>query len=677
MTISASGPSFVQLPGNGSGTIFSFPMKVFAASDVLVGFIPTSGAYVLQTSGYTVANIDVNGGGSVVFTTAPPSGTLVDIRTSTPLTQGTEFANLGAYLPENTTDALDRATRQIQDVYRQTYQFGIHGPDQESIPWPALPGAAQRANQGLVFDSNGLPVPGVLTTQPLTAGLVGSFFYPPTAAETNANITPNTAFAAGDPRRYGAVGNGTGDDSLAIANCILCNQVVNFPGTGFNFQVLNTMEVTAAGTQINGNGSTITIGAAFTINTLGQLLVFDITANHVTIQGLAFANLAAGVTSPPITAQNSLLRFNAGCNFGGVYNCQFTAWPDTAPFQCTVGFMQGTSHCTAAYNTYDGCGIGFSQGSKSTFAFNTCRNPVDASIAINSQSCLGAVIVGNVISNDSGRLLPGMITVEEGPSGWVIADNYLSGVTGVGISCLNIAVTTVVNGGIIANNYVDGSGLSTTNPGALIGVSQYYQGVQVINNFLIGVNVGNNNNAAVLISALGNVLRGNHIDASTGTSNIAAIIVTLAHSSLDIVDNYINNVGGSRAITFNAGDNSSARTLIKGNQFVGGSVAVDASLNTITNSPIWFENNESNAGTFYNPQSSDSLSRFFNSAHALDHPNFIRAGRSVYGDIVPTAGTWALGDTVYNIAPAASGVFAWVCVTAGAPGTWKTIAVGA
>ena len=37
----------------------------------------------------------------------------------------------------------------------------------------------------------------------------------------------------------------------------------------------------------------------------------------------------------------------------------------------------------------------------------------------------------------------------------------------------------------------------------------------------------------------------------------------------------------------------------------------------------------------------------------------------------PVAGTWAVGDIVFNTAPTAGGFIGWVCVTAGTPGTWK------
>ena len=43
-----------------------------------------------------------------------------------------------------------------------------------------------------------------------------------------------------------------------------------------------------------------------------------------------------------------------------------------------------------------------------------------------------------------------------------------------------------------------------------------------------------------------------------------------------------------------------------------------------------------------------------------------------YGSAAPTTGTWAAGDIVNNTAPTAGGFAGWICVTGGAPGTWKT-----
>lgn len=174
MTIASATPSFIQSPGNGTATNFAFPFKIFAATDLRVGFI-VAGVYTQQLGGFSVENIDVNGGGNAVFATPPPVGTTIDIRTDTPLTQTTEFANLGAFLPEAHTEAFDRLTRILQDLFRLTYTFGVHGPDQEDVPWTALPNPAARANMALLFDGNGLPTIGAIPTIAFTQSIWNAF----------------------------------------------------------------------------------------------------------------------------------------------------------------------------------------------------------------------------------------------------------------------------------------------------------------------------------------------------------------------------------------------------------------------------------------------------------------------------------------------------------------------
>lgn len=51
------------------------------------------------------------------------------------------------------------------------------------------------------------------------------------------------------------------------------------------------------------------------------------------------------------------------------------------------------------------------------------------------------------------------------------------------------------------------------------------------------------------------------------------------------------------------------------------------------------------------------------------------AGKNeITGTAAPTTGTWAVGDTCWNSAPAAAGTPGWVCTTGGTPGTWKAMA---
>lgn len=55
----------------------------------------------------------------------------------------------------------------------------------------------------------------------------------------------------------------------------------------------------------------------------------------------------------------------------------------------------------------------------------------------------------------------------------------------------------------------------------------------------------------------------------------------------------------------------------------------------------------------------------------------INAGPEINGTVVtwsgapPSTGTWSVGDIIYNTSPSSGGIFAWVCTTAGTPGTWS------
>ena len=81
----------------------------------------------------------------------------------------------------------------------------------------------------------------------------------------------------------------------------------------------------------------------------------------------------------------------------------------------------------------------------------------------------------------------------------------------------------------------------------------------------------------------------------------------------------------------------------------------------------------------------------FNSDHTTDQSTNTSYGNTIIGGALsaagfptgnsnlyyqasaaPVAGTWKVGDIVYNSVPAASGNIGFVCVTAGTPGTWKT-----
>lgn len=289
MTI-ASLLTSIQATGNGVTTAFAFNNKVFAATDLVVTLIDTLGNQYPFTNfqnsatglSYQVNNVDVDSGCQVVFSAPITNGWTVDMRTnvfadqSAPWPQSTSIKNQGSFFPELHEEAFDRAARIVQDLWRLTYTYGIHGPDIESAPWPALPIASLRKGLALMFDpSTGLPTVGVPTTQTLTAGLIGLLLYEQTAAELAAGVTPAVyQYPPGQLDRYllnATPGTTPMDSALTAAvaqaqqtggaSVLIGNQYAlansNTVPAGITMEVLDTGSFTIA------SGKTLTINSAF------------------------------------------------------------------------------------------------------------------------------------------------------------------------------------------------------------------------------------------------------------------------------------------------------------------------------------------------------------------------------------------------------------------------------
>lgn len=228
-------------PSNGIALGYNYPNKIFAATDLqLTAFDLTGIPYLFSyVSGVifsqpslgitaTITNIDVDVGAIITLSGPLINGWTFDIRSVVAETQLTSIKNQGSFLPDLHEEGLDKLTRTTQDLNRRTYVFGIHGPDNESVAWPMLPGATTRANTGLVFDGNGLPTVGFIptnaVTQPLfNALMAGTPALSATSAEAAAVglVIVNGTYAVGNILRYGIVPNNpaaaTNNTSIAKA----------------------------------------------------------------------------------------------------------------------------------------------------------------------------------------------------------------------------------------------------------------------------------------------------------------------------------------------------------------------------------------------------------------------------------------------------------------------------
>lgn len=282
MTI-ASTATTQQYVRNGTTTQWSYPNKIFSAADLIVTDLDTATPPNTVTLAlgidYTVSNVDIDTGATVTTTVGGVAGHTLDIRSSIAELQSTSIKNQGSFLPELHEEAFDRLTRLIQDVMRKAYTYGIHGPDNEVPQWLALPPAATRRGNALMFDPiTGLPTLGVPNTQTITTGLLAPFLnLQQTAAEIANGVMPtNFGYAPGHIWRYGADPLGIIDASTAINNALLCNSLVYGPkGTYKCASILNMK----SGQTFYGDGSSTVL----TSSTGSQV--------HVQMSGLTRATL--------------------------------------------------------------------------------------------------------------------------------------------------------------------------------------------------------------------------------------------------------------------------------------------------------------------------------------------------------------------------------------------------
>lgn len=145
-----------------SGTALPVTFKVFTAADLKVVRLNTSTGVetsLVLGSDYTVAlngNQNTNPGGTVNLTVAASATSTVTITSDIANLQPTDLTNQGGFYPEVITDALDRATIQIQQMSEDVGR-SLKGPISDGNLNMELPTAAQRANSFLAFDANGVP----------------------------------------------------------------------------------------------------------------------------------------------------------------------------------------------------------------------------------------------------------------------------------------------------------------------------------------------------------------------------------------------------------------------------------------------------------------------------------------------------------------------------------------
>lgn len=296
-----TGTSFQAL-STGVNTVYSYLNKIFQASDLAITaydassnpfpFIWMSGStFACVSLGLTatVTGLGSDSGCSITLSAPLTAGWTLDTRSNVPDTQNTSIKNQGQFLPDLHETAFDRATRQTQDLKRLTYIYGLHGPDSEVTPWPALPVASLRQNCVVAFDGAGLPT--VVPESALgggggtgtgggvfTVASAPSIFVP---ADSAGNVT-SFALANGNVNVYSGATNITANCSFLIAAQVNCTGTVN---TAPNNPVVGGPLGYYAISAMTSDAATLTVRASFN------------GTNYDTV--ISFAKVRAGASGSP------------------------------------------------------------------------------------------------------------------------------------------------------------------------------------------------------------------------------------------------------------------------------------------------------------------------------------------------------------------------------------------
>lgn len=201
--------------GSGSPGPFSYPFRILAATDLTVYKTDANGITTLLAypSGYSVTGVGNATGGTITLAADLASGESLAIVRAVPATQPTSFRTHGTFLPESHEDAFDRRTmveQQITDGIGRSVRLAPH-VDPSTVAVELVP----ETGKALVWGANGLSnstLDGNATAIPGDGRTVDSF---------SAYVANNAVI---NVRDYGAIGDGTTDDTASMLAAITAQQ---------------------------------------------------------------------------------------------------------------------------------------------------------------------------------------------------------------------------------------------------------------------------------------------------------------------------------------------------------------------------------------------------------------------------------------------------------------------
>ncbi|WP_439587483.1 hypothetical protein [Hydrogenophaga sp.] len=254
---------------NGVTTLFGFTFQLLQEGDLQVSLDG-----VVQMSGYTVAGVGVQAGGSITFSVAPGNNVLVEIQRDIPLARSTDYQENGD-LPSKTLDEdIDRVWQAMQDA-AYFAALSVSLPPGDTAAPMVLPSVGGRSGKFLAFDGSG----NAIAADTLGAGVVVTPFMETLLDDTNAAGARSTlgAQAAGSYANSGSVAASGLTMSTArmlartTASTGPIEELTSAQGRAFVAAVGLAGNETVAGVKTLSSAPVLQAGAAFGSATMANL----------------------------------------------------------------------------------------------------------------------------------------------------------------------------------------------------------------------------------------------------------------------------------------------------------------------------------------------------------------------------------------------------------------------
>jgi hypothetical protein len=341
MTVS-SGYEPNSSTGNGITTVFAYNFRILAAADLEVTI---DGVVQTLTTHYSVSGVGADGGGNVTFVTAPPTDTVVIRRRKMALVRTTDYQDNGDLLADVLNPDQDAAVLMLQQV-QEELDRSVKFPLGDSAD-TTMPTVEERAGKVLVFDDDGNVDVGEDDFSDLADAAAASASAAASSAGSAASSATNAAqstaqaeaIVLGDflqdgddavpmtfpealrlqglmPEQFGAVGDGTTDDTAALRAWALELAATSKPGRCRNatYRVAETgngITLTGLrGTVIDFNGATFKTNDGYAVTNNQGILYFT------DCQDCEFRNLIADAnrsTRTPAETSNQSIKIGPNC----------------------------------------------------------------------------------------------------------------------------------------------------------------------------------------------------------------------------------------------------------------------------------------------------------------------------------------------------------------------------